>query len=705
MNKNRMLSLILSVMMIFTLIFPMGAIASEVEEVAPAAQETVVENNDVDVPAAEQTVVVEPAAEEPAAEEPAVEEPATEEPATEEPAVEETVSEEAANEAVPEEETPAEEEVKPFEQGYVRVNGGTIVYANESKQEEKGSFTGSAVVYAAVSSRAADEAYSWLRIVFDTAEAKEAGEGLLSGYVQFKDVTVLSDEAVEQLTESLKNDYTVRSYGDKLLPLVPFAPKIEEITEIVVVEFVEEETIAEEALASSAQAVSIQQQPLDSETAVGDMASFSVEATGVASYQWQYSMNGGKTWHNNSGDAAKTATFSIQATEARYGYKYRCKLTGADGTELITDVVAIVEPAGLEIVTQPVDSVTAIGDMASFCVEATGVANYQWQYSMSNGKTWYNNSGDAAKTATFSIQATEARYGYKYRCKLTGADGDVLLTDVVAIVMPVVFEIVNQPLDSETAVGDMASFCVEATGVASYQWQYSMNGGSTWRNNTGDAAKTATFSIQATEARYGYKYRCKLTGADGNVLLTDVVAIVKPVVFEIVNQPLDSETAVGDMASFSVEATGVASYQWQYSMNGGKTWHNNSGDAAKTATFSIQATEARYGYKYRCKLTGADGTELITDVVAILSNAIIIDEVTYKTIDDSTCMVVSYAGSASSLIIPESIEHNGKNLTVVEIGTEAFMNNTILVSIDLPDTITVIRARAFKGCSKLSDMH
>ena len=439
MNKNRMLSLILSVMMIFTLIFPMGAIASEVEEVAPAAQETVVENNDVDVPAAEQTVVVEPAAEEPAAEEPAVEEPAaeepaveepaTEEPATEEPAVEETVSEEAANEAVPEEETPAEEEVKPFEQGYVRVNGGTIVYANESKQEEKGSFTGSAVVYAAVSSRAADEAYSWLRIVFDTAEAKEAGEGLLSGYVQFKDVTVLSDEAVEQLTESLKNDYTVRSYGDKLLPLVPFAPKIEEITEIVVVEFVEEETIAEEALASSAQAVSIQQ------------------------------------------------------------------------------------------------------------------------------------------------------------------------------------------------------------------------------------------------------------------------------------QPLDSETAVGDMASFSVEATGVASYQWQYSMNGGKTWHNNSGDAAKTATFSIQATEARYGYKYRCKLTGADGTELITDVVAILSNAIIIDEVTYKTIDDSTCMVVSYAGSASSLIIPESIEHNGKNLTVVEIGTEAFMNNTILVSIDLPDTITVIRARAFKGCSKLSDMH
>ena len=80
---------------------------------------------------------------------------------------------------------------------------------------------------------------------------------------------------------------------------------------------------------------------------------------------------------------------------------------------------------------------------------------------------------------------------------------------------------------------------------------------------------------------------------------------------------------------------------------------------------------------------------------------LIFDGVTYEPLTSTTCAVVSYSGTASSLIIPETVE----GMTVVEIGVEAFMDNKSLVSIDLPDTITVIRARAFKGCTSLSDMH
>ena len=225
MKKDRILSLILSVMMMFTIIFPAGVFAEEIEtqEYEPEVEEVVVEIGNDEVPRQGTEQDDEPAAET----EVAVEE----EVVASETVVEESVTEEAALAAV-------EEDERPFVQGYVRVNGGVTVYAAESKQEEKGSFSGDAIVYATVSTRASEEAYTWLRIVFDTAEAKEANEALLSGYVQFKDVNVLSDEAVEQLIESLKNDSTVRSYGEKLLPVVSFALKIFDEIDVVEVEAV-----------------------------------------------------------------------------------------------------------------------------------------------------------------------------------------------------------------------------------------------------------------------------------------------------------------------------------------------------------------------------------------------------------------------------------------------------------------------------------
>ena len=206
---------------------------------------------------------------------------------------------------------------------------------------------------------------------------------------------------------------------------------------------------------------------------------------------------------------------------------------------------------------------------------------------------------------------------------------------------------------------------------------------------------------EKTEVRYTYEYRCKVTGADGTELFTDVVKITEPVALEIVTQPVDYKASVGETATFTVEATGVASYQWQWKAATGTVWRSTTADGNKTATMSVETTEVRYSYEYRCKLTGVNGKELYTDVVKIEKAAIVIDEVTYEPIDAESCRVVSYSGSASSLTIPETVE----GMTVTEIGVEAFMGNATLESIDLPDTIVAIRARAFKNCSNLRDMH
>ena len=62
--------------------------------------------------------------------------------------------------------------------------------------------------------------------------------------------------------------------------------------------------------------------------------------------------------------------------------------------------------------------------------------------------------------------------------------------------------------------------------------------------------------------------------------------------------------------------------------------------------------------------------------------------------------VKQYKGSASSVTVPGSYSQ----ITVTEIGEEAFMGNSSLSSINLPNSIQVIGARAFKNCTNLKSM-
>ena len=121
----------------------------------------------------------------------------------------------------------------------------------------------------------------------------------------------------------------------------------------------------------------------------------------------------------------------------------------------------------------------------------------------------------------------------------------------------------------------------------------------------------------------------------------------------------------------------------------------------KTAEMSFEATEARLGYYYRCKVTDANGSWYSDAVKVEFDPSIIIDDVTYVVLENGTGVAVAkYEGTASSLTIPTTVE----GYTVTEIGEKAFYGNTALTSISLPNSITVIRKQAFAGCSSLSSM-
>lgn len=120
----------------------------------------------------------------------------------------------------------------------------------------------------------------------------------------------------------------------------------------------------------------------------------------------------------------------------------------------------------------------------------------------------------------------------------------------------------------------------------------------------------------------------------------------------------------------------------------------------RTSVLSFEASEAYLKLSYRCAVTDATGTYYSNVIKITLKNIVDANGVIYSAVSDTTCKITGYTGTATALVIPETIE----GMTVIEVGEEAFMGNQTLVSIDLPDTIQIIRARAFKNCSNLSTM-
>lgn len=89
-------------------------------------------------------------------------------------------------------------------------------------------------------------------------------------------------------------------------------------------------------------------------------------------------------------------------------------------------------------------------------------------------------------------------------------------------------KIVKQPYAATVKSGKTATFSVKAisSGVK-YQWQYSSDGGQTWKNSTGKG-NTSTKLKVVTKKRYsGRYYRCKVTTSAGTVYSKKVKLTVK----------------------------------------------------------------------------------------------------------------------------------------------------------------------------------
>ena len=374
----------------------------------------------------------------------------------------------------------------------------------------------------------------------------------------------------------------------------------------------------------------INEQPTDIRVTPGTPVTFHVGADGVAAYQWQYSANNGGSWRNVAAASGKLADYTMTAELRHNGYIYRCMLTDEQGNPVYTDEVLLTvsEDVALAIIRDPDDQNVTPGTVVHFIVEAEGKEplTYQWQYSKNNGTSWVNVASAAGKHADYSLTAELRHNLYLYRCKVTDADGNEIISGEARLIVEEEsgITILTQPIPQTVRPGTVVHFIVEAEGnePLTYQWQYSKNNGGSWVNVASAAGKQADYSLTAQLRHNGYLYRCVITNADGNKKKSDEVrlTVAEAEALRITSQPEDVTVNAGQSAAFTVTAEGVGTltYQWQYSTNGGSSWVNVSAASGKTARYTLTAQARHNGYMYRCIVTdSADGASVTSGVATL----------------------------------------------------------------------------------------
>lgn len=190
---------------------------------------------------------------------------------------------------------------------------------------------------------------------------------------------------------------------------------------------------------------------------------------------------------------------------------YRCTVTDALGTILISDPAQIAVVPALAIVSAPTSKQAFEGQAVGFSIVVTGgVPNLTI--------SWYRGESLITVGNTLSFPSVETGDFGIYRCVVRDADGNTVETDPFTLSATGEVSIIAQPASAKRYLGESATFAVEAiggTGTLSYTWK---------RDGEQVGTDTPVVTIDAVGVSDIGSYTC--TVSDGtNEVVTDTAEL------------------------------------------------------------------------------------------------------------------------------------------------------------------------------------
>jgi len=269
------------------------------------------------------------------------------------------------------------------------------------------------------------------------------------------------------------------------------------------------------------------------------------------------------------------------------------------------------EEITLSILQQPEDVTVYEGDIAEVTVLAEGDGlTYTWYYANAGTDTFIES---AIITNTYAMEMNEMRNGRRIYCVVTDQYGNSIGSNIATISMATTLEIIQQPVDTEVAEGEMVEVTVKANGdELTYQWFYANAGSSTF---TASSTVTDTYAMEMNEMRDGRRIYCVITDKYGTFIRTKTVTISMRSALEITQQPKDVYVAVGKTASVALTAVGEGlTYEWYWKNEDAADYQLSS---VTTDTYTTQMTADKAGRTVYCVITDSKGNSVTSDVATL----------------------------------------------------------------------------------------
>ena len=314
--------------------------------------------------------------------------------------------------------------------------------------------------------------------------------------------------------------------------------------------------------------------PSDQAVTEGDVAKFTIVASGTEplSYQWK------RNDLNVSGETGATLTLSRVTTDQAGSYTVVVSNAVGLVTSRAAQLTVSARSTAPAITASPSDQTVTEGDAAKFAIVAsgTGPLSYQWK------RNDLNVSGETGATLTLSRVTTNQAGSYT-----------VVVSNAVGLVTSRAAQlnvsarstapaITTSPSDQTVTEGDSTKFIVVASGTAplSYQWK---------RNDLNMAGESgATLTLSRVTANQAGSYTVLVSNTVGLVTSSAarLTVSVRPMAPTITGSPSDQAVTEGEAAKFTVGASGTAplSYQWK------RDDSNLSGETGSTLTLSKVTT-------------------------------------------------------------------------------------------------------------------
>ncbi len=177
--------------------------------------------------------------------------------------------------------------------------------------------------------------------------------------------------------------------------------------------------------------------------------------------------------------------------------------------------------------------------------------------------------------------------------------------------------ITSQPVNVTACAGNNASFGITASGTgASYQWQVSTDGGTTWNDIAGAVSENLVLN-SVSNGMNGNRYRVVVSNICPSTIISTPATLTVSGAASFTAQPSSVSSCPGTTVSFTGTATGSSlTYQWQISTDGGTSFSNIA--AATSNTYTTPAlTAAMNGNKYRLMVFSCGPNGVISEIATV----------------------------------------------------------------------------------------